>query len=218
MIISREKKYIFIRVPKTAGSSISSFLLDNDETAIRNQVPDKYGRWVGVNTHISMRELREIMGDSYNQYYVFGFIREPLSKIFSAYNFYCQGRAFRRMKQPGANNWSYGRVLRETIAELLPFKLWVVFYPFATSSFFITDQEGSLLATKVGIYENIEEDFKKIAFDIGLSNCTEALPVFNVSDISAKKTHFGWLSYNFIRLKSGKDFSLYEKIANQNKE
>ena len=90
MLISDKYKYIFISIPKTGTTAIQSFLLENDKSCVLNTVQIK-GKEVSVDEHIKTEKLKKIMGDQFNEYTVFTFIRNPYMRKVSGYFFYKNG-------------------------------------------------------------------------------------------------------------------------------
>jgi sulfotransferase famil protein len=107
MIICHNKKFIFIHVPKAAGSSIKNYLkgflrfddvncqLDgadiNVKAAQLGGAP-AYLRYMraehGIHKHVTAKEIREKMGvDYFNQFFSFAFVRNPYARAYSAYRF-----------------------------------------------------------------------------------------------------------------------------------
>lgn len=207
MVISEENKYIFIEVPKTASTSVRNFLLANDNTSLRNKAPDEQGNWHTVSTHVSARRLRMIMGDVYNSYRVFAFIRNPYSKVVSAYHYYRIGRPYKRMVS-GEQRLSV--ILRVIFANAIPLNVWVFFYPFRDSTQFISDDSGKIIVHFLGIYESINEDINRIVDWLDLDINGE-LPAKNVSDYEKDFDRLIPLSKRFIRTRLKKDFSVYQK-------
>ena len=76
-MISDKNKCIFIHIPKTGGTSIESVLLGVDEF--------KTG-----SDHATISELIN-RGVDIDQYFKFTIVRNPITRIFSVWNYYVQG-------------------------------------------------------------------------------------------------------------------------------
>jgi len=165
MIFSTKNKYIYIRVPKTASTTISSRLLEIDPSALRNAVELPDGRQKYVDTHITARQLKGLLGEAFREYRVVAFVRDPVSLIASKYYFY------RQVRDRVAGKAGRARVaiwLKVLSANILPLPLWAMLYPYKKSSHFILDHDGEILATDIGSFEELTEDFARIFSDIGL--------------------------------------------------
>ena len=69
--------------------------LGNDPTAVKNVVRVD-NEEICVPEHISALELRRRLGDKFDEYTSFGFVRNPFSKLLSSYFFYRNGRASKK--------------------------------------------------------------------------------------------------------------------------
>lgn len=69
----REKKFIFIHIPKTAGKSI------NDIIGLKGAC------------HLTYREYQEIIGPEIEKYYIFSITRNPIDRLLSAYSYLDNG-------------------------------------------------------------------------------------------------------------------------------
>jgi len=120
MIISSEYKFIFVRVAKTASSSI---LEENDSDYIRPEyrtsthpaffrissqtkygpipdfvfenfsTPEEFCECHGLDdpNHIPLSVSKHYLApEDYNTYFKFGFVRNPFSRMLSAYRYACQ--------------------------------------------------------------------------------------------------------------------------------
>lgn len=85
MIIIPSKKFIFLRVPKTASTSLSHFFSDhlhrfNDAMSTSIFYKDIYRGNLDVDVHST---LNDINVSDIKEYKVFGVVREPLDRILS---------------------------------------------------------------------------------------------------------------------------------------
>jgi hypothetical protein len=86
MILSHDKEFLFIHVPKTAGTNIRKWLL--------SQTKSKEDFWWWDNSGTDRAHLHEGNIEKYiditkvqnDKYTIFGFVRNPYHRIFSAYN------------------------------------------------------------------------------------------------------------------------------------
>lgn len=165
MIFSKEHKYIYIRVPKTATTTIYSRLQEIDPGALKDTIEFPDGNRKTVHTHITALELKNIFGEAFSEYRVVAFVRDPVSLIASKYHFYHQTQDRLEGKTGGARLVIWLKILT---AKILPLPFWAIIYPFKDSAYFILDRDGTVLATDVGSFEQLPEDFARIFSDIGL--------------------------------------------------
>lgn len=94
MIISYKYKYIYIDIPKTGCTAIQNYLLENDNTCEQGWIEIE-GRRIKIDSHTKTSDIKEIMGDKFDDFTVFTFIRNPKSRSVSAYFFYRNGNMMR---------------------------------------------------------------------------------------------------------------------------
>lgn len=150
MIISEEKKYIFIHIPKSAGHSIFNLLTsENNMSKIEK-------RWNVIlnyvsGAHVCASRLKTRF-KGYEEYFKFAFIRNPFDRIVSLY-WYVKQNDPRDKWIYNFNNFTefvYG--IDEGIKGDLR-KL----------SDYICDDNGNILVDFLGRIENLAEDFKIVA-------------------------------------------------------
>ena len=83
-MISYDKKFIFIHINKTAGSSIEQALNSYGEKRIvpKNNTDFKMSK---QSQHFNYKEYREFLGADYDDYFKFTVIRNPFDRIVSYY-------------------------------------------------------------------------------------------------------------------------------------
>ena len=121
MILSHDKQFLFVHVPKTAGTNIRKWLL--------SQTTNKEDFWWWDNNGTDRAHLHEGNIQNYidinkvqsDNYFIFGFVRNPYHRIFSAYN---------EVKWKGpCKNHSFEEVLKLYLATNQLNKLPVHFLP-----------------------------------------------------------------------------------------
>jgi hypothetical protein len=94
-MINHDHKFVFIHIPKTAGTSIERFFGHNAfHKKFRTGIPNKE-IMIGFDSesgkyfqHLTLSEIHDLLGDGIASYFSFGFVRNPWSKIVSSYSFY----------------------------------------------------------------------------------------------------------------------------------
>lgn len=214
MIISLKNKYIFICVSKTGTTSIERFLLDNDPSAQQNKVSID-GEEIHFYKHITALEVKNRLGKKYNDFYVFSFIRNPCSQWVSSYFFNKKGAFFENGKKVlWVKNTTWGSILKVLAAKLLPFKLWMLLNPKSNAQTnFLTDESGNIIVSRIGLYENLQNDFKIVIDEVGVDVSESYLPVRNKSKkVDYEKYCAGFIFKKLFRNKIEKDLNLYQRI------
>ena len=152
MILSHDKHFLFIHVPKTAGTNIRKWLL--------SQTEDKQDLWWWDKSGTDRAHLHEgniakyidITKVQNDNYVIFGFVRNPYHRIFSAYN---------EVKWKGpCKSHSFEEVLKEYVAKHRLHELPVHFLP---------QVKFLKYATIVYKYELLYESVNHISTSLGLS-------------------------------------------------
>ena len=188
MLISHKKKFIFVHVPKSAGSSLTSALkpvCHKPEEESINRLLSKIGinkNWIGPHLnarygriHTKARQMKFIYpAKVFNDYYKFAFVRNPWDAMVSYYHFLCSKPDTHRYKK---------------IRSLDGFKQYLE-YEIKRNKYhqykYLTDANGELLVDYVGRFETLNEDFEKICNKI---NVSASIPHHN------KSTHKNYQSY-----------------------
>lgn len=169
-IINRSYSFIFVHVPKTAGTSLTNMLskytsildLEIGGTEWGEQIQRPYRERFGVGKHATSGEIKKAIGEGvWNNSFKFGFSRHPLLRCYSTYNF------LRKWQSP---NKSFNKEMR----KFKKFEDFVtsnmlektngpdrIFCPQAT--WLVCDDVGEdLCVDYVGKVETIEEDIKYV--------------------------------------------------------
>lgn len=186
MIYSSKHNFCFVAVPKTGTSSISKYLSSLDGIE-RNIFPDAEGGATVINEHDPVRKIVKVMGEEkWESLFTFGGVRNPWSRVVSAYHFYRHGRAAKRVmafRQP--HPVAIANVL---LAKLLPFSLWVRLYRTRTYLSYLVDERGQLAVDAVLKQESLNQDFSKVCEMIGVPPVD--LPVENKSAHADYREYF----------------------------
>lgn len=102
-MISHQKQFVFVHIPKCAGTSIESTLMPFTEGAIdsckvlirRNRNPLRGPPWLQHLTAEEYTRIGYITEKDWNSYYTFAIVRNPFARLVSEYN--AKGKS-RKMK------------------------------------------------------------------------------------------------------------------------
>lgn len=219
MIFSRDRKYIYVAVPKTGSRSIQQYLQEHDPTARFNEV---YAgeKWISVGDRDEAWKIRKAMGVEYFDYQSFGFIRHPYSKIVSSYFFYRNGEPLHENSFRVFLNATWLRKIsllatnfKMLSAKVVPFKIWALVYPYKSNEAYFYDDRGNLLVNHIGLYERLGEEFSRILVNIKFPKEGKELPHINKSLHKQDASYFSnSLFRKLIDLKVKADLNFYYRI------
>lgn len=182
MIINHGRRFIFLHVPKTAGTSVTSWLstftgwndIELGGTHYGEEIQAIYGRRFKLHKHSPAAEISRIVGDEiWSAYFKFAVVRDPFDRLVSAYQFY------REWDHPGV----------AAVKEMAGFD------EFLDSDYFACDLKNTTRPTGLqsrflGVgesfepdfvcrFESVERDIAEVAARIGAP--TPKLPRINTS-------------------------------------
>lgn len=192
MIVSTQPPFLFIHIPKTAGTSIEEALFhyqDFEYSTSPHNVAQQYKDYLP-------REL-------FDEMFKFCFVRNPWDLVVSSYKYWVR-QAKIDMTFDEWIEWKYeGGVIGDMIDRVKYdedfehpniikdkySRLAVAFYMNRTpQALFMVDEAGNYIVDYIGRYENIEEDFKFIIDKLKLSDAY--LPHSNSSHISGDPSDY----------------------------
>lgn len=174
MILDKQKKYIYIHIPKNAGVSMQ-YALSKAKGHPSN------ARTKGFYDHITCKELIKKLGDTFDTYYSFAFVRNPWDWMHSLY-YYVLQHSLKRWRhllpyyeQLGFNEW----VVKEYEKWIIKMTPWHSNLIPLQQIDWISNSQNEIIVSFVGRYENLLENFqficKRIKVDttLGHSNKTK---------------------------------------------
>lgn len=190
MVISPSKRFVFVHIYRTGGTSVSSALrryarwrerLSEGFPPTRRAVNavnlvfglfDEGNRWVnGLSKHATAAEARRYLGaQRYDGYFKFAFVRNPWDWQVSVYHYIKRRRE--HVDHGFAATHSFAEFLERQVASKAPCQLQ-----------FLTDDTGSVIVDRIGHFESLQRDFTEICARLGLS--IPRLPSLNASGRSA---------------------------------
>lgn len=144
-MISHNKKFVFLHLPKTAGTSINS-TLSNYAT---------YSKSIAYSKHSSLNDIRNEIGDSkFDEYFKFTIVRNPWDRILSLYFWGIQIKPGKSIQ----SNWhkdSFDRWIKTTFINDRLYNIW----PNQIDLMTIDDKPQ---IDFVGRFENLQSDWRFI--------------------------------------------------------
>ncbi|MCV3410004.1 sulfotransferase family protein, partial [Campylobacter sp. IFREMER_LSEM_CL1890] len=188
-------KCIFIHVPKVAGSSIERVIYQTD-------------RWlVG---HVKASDYVRLDRDRFENYFSFGFVRNPYDRVVSAYHY---------LRNGGGNSWdaNWAKIhlnkyfsFEDFIMDLHNEKVkdeilnWIHFVP---QYKFLCNEQKKILVNFVGKFENLSKDFAKI---LQILNRNDKLVHINKSKHFNYSNYYNKVTYKVIRDIYKDDFEIFD--------
>jgi hypothetical protein len=182
-MISDKFQCIFIHIPKNAGTSIESKISSEERTI--NLLPDHrtildmeplsvsmlykkdslYSIARRVKYYFQKRRLGSFYKETsrlrYKNYYKFTIVRNPWSRVYSWYrNVMADSSHRNRYNVP--DNCSFQDFVKYHFDH---------HHALRTQFYWLTDSKGNITMDFIGRFENLQDDFMKIAGAIGLQNC-----------------------------------------------
>ena len=202
-------------VPKTGTTSVQKYLLANDKTATINRV-ELNGKHYKFREHMTALEIKNVLVVNYQNFTIIGFVRHPYGRIVSSYFFYKKGAKScvwvgKESKKPTEQK------LKIKLAQLLPFHIWALVYPYKSNIEYFFDTKNILIVDikNIGLFEDLEENLNEI---LSRSNiCLEKeIPHENKSlhlgeDEYFKNPVFKWL----INRKVKRDLEFYNLVLSR---
>ena len=168
MLISRSKKFIFVHISKTAGSSIrKSFLpyTENSLFKLLSYFPKKIGHPINIgpeplSAHSYAYDIQTFLGEkTFNSYFSFCFVRNPYERAVSQFYF--------------LKNYSKGpdnHKLISRLTTLYDFLLYRDLYGLLIPQFnCISDPQSNIIVDYVGRVESLTQSLTHIFHQLKIS-------------------------------------------------
>jgi hypothetical protein len=197
MRISHKHKFVFIGVPRTGSNSIKNTL--NDFSDIKSPPPpvtekDVASPYYMHNTSFNLKNHFEHKGWNWNEYFKFGYARNPWDLAVSSFFFL--------KSKTGYENYMFDEFIfggRHILTnQRLP--------PNANQIDFFTDNySGEYIINYIGRFEYIQEDFNEICAEIGIS--CESLPHMLKTKHNHYREYYNAKTKDFIAKRYKRDIS-----------
>ncbi len=175
MLISHSKRFVFVHIYRTGGTSVTQALIRHarmrEQLTVRTRptralvnavnallgLYDDGNRWLtGAHKHASARELRTFLGrEVYERYFSFAFVRNPWDWQLSVYHYV---RAWK-------NHRDHHLARRCTLAEFITRQ---IERGAPNQLDFLVNDDGEIIVDRIGRFESLESDFHEILEELGL--------------------------------------------------
>ena len=174
MIISDRKKFAFIHVGKTGGSTIS-FALHKYNRNYTGPIDESVRGWQ-VPLHVGPMHDPYSVAKHYipEDYYTFAFVRNPFAVLVSG---------FKRKRMPDFGGGPMYKDFETFVQKALDKEINYMFSRWTQYEYLSHNgkQDGKILLNYIGKFETFEEDFDIIASDLGIPERYATLPRKNAS-------------------------------------
>ncbi len=214
MILAPDKRFIFIHVPKAAGTSINSALSMHDAffgargLSAREALAEKAGlplAAAGLTKHASAKQFIATLGRStYNAYYCFGFVRNPWDVAVSWFHYRLINAAISGHAEAAAAG-TFQKYVVQCLTRSDGHRLVGLQYPY------LVDDAGQLAVSFVGRYESLERDFASTIAHLGIT--TLPLDHFNQSYHAAWPGLYTTETFEIVRALVAVDAQLFGYAA-----
>ena len=202
MLRSKKYKFIFIHIPKSAGSSIYFALKPfSDPVALKfiSSPLKKIGNPINLgpeplDSHSTAKEIQSILGLDFFNYFKFVFVRNPWERVCSDY-YYIRNNKTHPAHAKTVNTKDLNEFISKGIYVLRP------------QCDFIFDDSNNQLVDFIGRYENLEEDFNHILEKLKIN---VQLKRFNSNYYMSHKEILNKESIELIYERYKKDISIFK--------
>ena len=231
MIISLNRRYVFVHIHKCAGTSIevalAKSLRHNDIVLGSTKSGEKYQeffkRTIGLNKHSTALEARGFLGDAmYAKFFKFAFVRHPIDRLHSLYSYALKLAHDAEMSEEERHHQS----AQGKWPDRPPFRYKAVAAALESNSFSdfalhpltwadagaqpqwqsVCNASGQLIVDFVGKVESIEQDFAQICEKLEVS---APLEVRNSSHDKKTAQELSPLALGTICERFARDFELF---------
>lgn len=207
MVISEKFKFIFIHIPKNAGTSLSCCL--------REAISEKK-HWAesSVTKHETLREVlakkaqlpfykRFFVDTDFDKYYTFAIVRNPYERMVSLFNYLKKSKVRQEIKTiESFNDFIY--LLEDSTS-------WVSnLYSSQPQFSFLVDSNDSVRVDFIGRYERLDESVQIIKDHLKLKNFKLKRLNFSSPDTEYYKSYYNDDTEAIVRRKFEKDLELFD--------
>jgi len=198
MIVSHKKKFVFIHIPRTGGTSIRKCIGHFNEIPIWLH-KSKLGKQTDqrLEKHVKAHTLFSVIG-SYNDYFKFGFVRNPWDWMLSIYLLIKKDKADPRNKMANQVNFKeFVKIFYEYDPKV---------YPARDGQYSYLYSSNRQLVDFIGRFERLKQDFEKVCSKIGI---TANLPRINSTTHDHYRNYYDRYSRLLVAEMFSKDIEVF---------
>lgn len=220
-IINNSRKFIFVHVPKAAGTSVTNVLakyttyrdLEIGGTHFGEEIQSAYKRRFGLSKHAPASIIKQVIGDDdWNNNFKFSIVRNPYSRVISTYKFLLNWEGTPEIFKDKLSKF-------KDINEYIASDIWEetdgpdsIFRP---QAFWLTDSSNrdQIIVDYIGRLESLDEDLAKVASKIEGHKIESIIsPVLNTTkgNYDLNKKSIGKINKFYVR-----DFHLFGYDRNE---
>jgi len=215
-VVSHDNKFIFIHIPKTAGTSLNEAL--TKEPAV---TPQKLGRKLRylptllnpkeptspklitppIEKHAKALNIKQTLGKKlWGNYFTFTFVRNPWDMMVSSYKWWLQKAHMWPHLQQDICRIQHMKGFREFLQS--PYGAKMINEQQGSIMDWITDEDDRIIVDYIGKFESLEQDFSQICKIINMPKLT--LPHSNVTNREDYRKYYDdqtreWVAKRFSR-------------------
>lgn len=201
-VMSERKKFIFVHIRKTAGSSVRSILHRNipEKYVIKlaNRALRRFGLqdFKSINpleNHATAEDYRQLLGERYKDFFKFAFTRNPYEWHVSYFHYLRE--SFSEPDHHLVKRMSFGDYIRWRCAD-----------GFELQSDWVTDKNGRIIVNFLGKVETMSNDFSYLKQKLALKG---SLPHKNASSHRHYSFYYDKSTAYLVKKFYEKDFVLF---------
>ena len=219
MIISNTHRAIFVHVPKTAGTSITSLLAPalrwNDlvlgGTTFGERIQAAYKERFGLSKHARARDIRQVVGEEvWSGYFSFAIVRHPYARVVSFYN-WKRGAVSRAAADAPVWSWTATEafVQSRSFSEFIRHEKFLASVATQPQAEWLCDDDGRCIVDFVGRFENLQAAADTITARLGLPPAPLGMHNRSEYDRPPAELFQGEEDYRFLHDFYRRDFAMF---------
>ena len=165
-LVDKKRKFIFIHIFKCGGNAIRKVLKD-DSTC------EEIG-----SGHANARDVKELMGKEYDDYYKFAIVRNPFDWLLSTY-YYIVYSGYTRHKEKVEQLESFNEFPQHYVDYMMKEQMPLGANKCTLLKDYVTDVDGNLIVDYIGKMETLQKDMNYVLQSIGIDHTM--IPKVNVN-------------------------------------
>ncbi|MEM9006728.1 MAG: sulfotransferase family 2 domain-containing protein [Cyanobacteria bacterium P01_F01_bin.86] len=225
MLVCNTHKFIFVHIPKTAGTSVAVSLSQSFKwndliiggTEFGELVQPHYKSTFGLSKHSSAREIKAIVGtDIWNEYYKFTFVRHPYTRTISLYTYIQKVLKVKGLRgyfrfllgKTHVQTWQLSQAYLQTknFSEFIRHEKFLRSFTTASQTNYLIDHKDELDIDFIGKFEDLSKDFATISNQVGLESRPLGKSNVSLKSHKLKKPYLNEADYTYLGKLYAQDF------------